>query len=80
MNRLYSFFLALLLLLACTACVGRAAAPDPAPGQAAPLDAVTTQPSEPEEVPEEEPPRPAGAGGALRPGDRSRHAYGGPYL
>ncbi|MDE6933000.1 MAG: polysaccharide deacetylase family protein [Oscillospiraceae bacterium] len=58
MNRLYSFFLALLLLLACTACVGRAAAPDPAPGQAAPLDAVTTQPSEPEEVPEEEPPAP----------------------
>ena len=58
MNRLYSFFLALLLLLACTACVGRAAAPDPAPGQAAPLDTVTTQPSEPEEIPEEEPPAP----------------------
>lgn len=65
MNRLYSFFLALLLLLACTACVGRAAAPDPAPGQAAaPLDAAAAQPPEPEDgpeeegVPEEEPPAP----------------------
>lgn len=55
MNRLYSFFLALLLLLACTACVGRAAAPDPAPGQAAaPLDAAAAQPPEPEDGPEEE--------------------------
>ncbi len=59
MNRLYSFFLALLLLLACTACVGRAAAPDPAPGQAAaPLDAAAAQPPEPEDGPEEEPPAP----------------------
>ena len=49
MNRLFSLFLTLLMLLSCTACVGRAAAPDPAHGQAETLEASAPQPREPEE-------------------------------
>lgn len=58
MNRLFSLFLTLLMLLSCTACVGRAAAPDPAHGQAETLEASAPQPREPEEpsAPAEEPP------------------------
>jgi len=58
MNRLFSLFLTLLMLLSCTACVGRAAAPDPARGQAETLEASAPQPREPEEpsAPAEEPP------------------------
>ncbi len=46
------------MLLSCTACVGRAAAPDPAHGQAETLEASAPQPREPEEpsAPAEEPP------------------------
>lgn len=57
MNRLFSLLLSLLLLFSCTACVGKAAAPVPDAGQAAPLDAAV-QPPEPEEpsAPEAEPP------------------------
>ena len=58
MNRLFSLFLTLLMLLSCTACVGRAAAPDPAHGQAETLEASAPQPREPEEpsAPAAEPP------------------------
>lgn len=56
MSRLFSLFFSLLLLLTCTACVGKAAAPVPDPGQAEPLEAVAVQPSGKEESPEEPPP------------------------
>ena len=56
MNRLFSLLLSLLLLLSCTACVGRAAAPDPDGGQAEPLEAVAAQPSEKETAPQREAP------------------------
>lgn len=58
MRRFFPLFLSLLLLLLCTSCVGRAAAPEPDAGQAAPLEAAAVQPPEPVEspAPEEEPP------------------------
>lgn len=55
MSRLFSLLFSLLLLLACTSCVGKAAAPVPDPGQAEPLEAAAIQPSETEESPEELP-------------------------
>lgn len=58
MRRLFSLFLPLLLLLLCTSCVGKAAAPVPDTIQAAPLESAAVQPPEPEEPSpaEEEPP------------------------
>ena len=58
MRRFFPLFLSLLLLLLCTSCVGRAAAPEPDAGQAAPLEAAAVQPPEPVEspAPQEEPP------------------------
>lgn len=58
MRRLFSLVLPLLLLLLCTSCVGKAAAPVTDPIQPAPLESAAVQPPEPEEspVPEEEPP------------------------
>lgn len=58
MRRFFPLFLSLLLLLLCTSCVGRAAAPEPDAGQAAPLEAAAVQPPELVEspAPEEEPP------------------------
>lgn len=53
MSRLFSLFFSLLLLLTCTACVGKAAAPVPDPGQAEPLEAAAVQPAQKEEPPEE---------------------------
>lgn len=53
MIRLFSLLLSLLMLLSCTACVGRAAAPVPDGGQAEPLEAAV-RPPEPEETPEPE--------------------------
>lgn len=46
MKRLFSLLLPMLLLFFCTACVGRAAAPEPDVGQAAPLDAAVQPPEE----------------------------------
>lgn len=58
MRRLFSLFLPILLLLLCTSCVGKAAAPVPDTIQAAPLESAAVQPPEPEEPSpaEEEPP------------------------
>lgn len=58
MRRFFPLFFSLLLLAFCTSCVGRAAAPVPDAGQAAPLEAAAVQPPEPVEspAPEEEPP------------------------
>lgn len=53
MSRLFSLFFSLLLLVTCTACVGKAAAPVPDPGQAEPLEAAALQPTPKEEPPEE---------------------------
>lgn len=60
MNRLFSLALALLLLLSCTACVGRAAAPADDAAQAEPLEASVLPPpaAEPSEEPEPEPEEP----------------------
>lgn len=59
MNRLKSFVLACFLLLSCTACVGKAAAPVPDPIQAEPLEAgIAPLAEEPPKAPEEEPEEP----------------------
>lgn len=51
MRRFFPLFLSLLLLTFCTSCVGKAAAPVPDAGQAAPLEAAAVQPPEPAESP-----------------------------